>query len=54
MPCIGNVQGDMRPCLLLRMSHLLVMYNRYRTCLVSSHFSVLVKRLVSVVVKFVP
>jgi hypothetical protein len=49
VPCIGN----MRPCLLLCMSHLLVMYNRNHTCLVSSHFSVLVERLVSVVVKCV-
>jgi hypothetical protein len=39
VPCIRNVQGDMRPCLLLCMSHLLVMYNRNHTCLVSSHFS---------------
>ena len=51
VPCIGNVQGDMRPCLLLCMSHLLVMYNRNHSCLVSSYFSVLVERLVSVVVK---
>ena len=35
------------------MSHLLVMYNRNHPCLVSSHFSVLVERLVSVVVKCV-
>ena len=35
------------------MSHLLVMYNRYHTCLVASHFSVLVERLVSVVVRCV-
>ena len=43
----------MRPCLLLCMSHLLVMYNRNHACLVSSHFSVLVERLVSVVVRCV-
>jgi len=53
VPCIGNGQGDMRSCLLLRMCHLLVMYNRNHPCLVSSHFSVLVERLVSVVVKWV-
>ena len=53
VPCIGKVQGDMRPCLLLCMSHLLVMYNRNHSCLVSSHFGVLVERLVSVVVKCV-
>jgi len=53
VPCIGNVQGDMRPCLLLCMSHLLVMYNRNHSCLVSSPFSVLVERLVSVVAKCV-
>jgi hypothetical protein len=48
--CIGNVQGDMRPFLVLCMSHLLVMYNRNHTCLVYSHFSALVQGLVSVVV----
>ena len=32
---------------------LLVMYNRNHACLVSSHFSVLVERLVSVVVRCV-
>jgi len=53
VPCIENVQGDMRPCLRLCMSHSLVMYNRNHTCLVSSLFSVLVERLVSVVVKCV-
>ena len=53
VPCIENVQGDMRPCLRLGMSHSLVMYNRNHTCLVSSLFSVLVERLVSVVVKSV-
>ena len=53
VPCIENVQGDMRPCLRLCMSHLLVMCNRNHTCLVSSLFSVLVERLVSVVVKCV-
>ena len=43
----------MRPCLRLCMSHSLVMYNRNHTCLVSSLFSVLVERLVSVVVNCV-
>ena len=52
-PCIENVQGDIRPCLRLCMSHSLVMCNRNHTCLVSSLSSVLVERLVSVVVKCV-
>ena len=40
VPCIGNVQGGgMRPCLLLCMGNLLVMYNYNHTCLVSSYFS---------------
>jgi len=51
VPCIENVQGDMRPCLRLCMSHSLVMCNRNHSRLVSSLFSVLVERLVSVVVK---
>ena len=38
VPCIENVQGDMRPCLRLCMSHSLVMYNRNNACFVSSLF----------------
>jgi len=51
--CVERTRSCSVLCAGACMSHLLVMYNRNHTCLVSSHISVLVERLVSVVVKCV-
>jgi len=53
-PVLRIYRGDVCACLLLFMSHLLVMHRSNHTCLVPNLVSVLVfKRLVSVVVKFI-